>query len=335
MSEELDRFVHGVFTVSRKSGPNDLMVVCPFHTNAEGKPERTGSMAVSIVTGQWFCHTCGEGGGAKRLLRKLQLPENSLSSAFYDKLDGGPSKGRYHLADPRIDSRCRLDESVLGLFDTSPSMPQAVLDWGFTFHTYRAFDLGYDRRHLRITFPLRDFRGNLVGFSGRTLEDHPARYKVYGDREYGAWGITNAPLREKGKIVWNYDRVSAALMQTYDAPILVVEGFKACMWLVQLGFTNTVALLGSAMSDEQRALLERLGGTLYLFLDNDKAGEKKTQIGERLASAGCDVRIPEYPTKQPDTLKRRQVQQAMREAISIIHTPKEKKHDASSFWKEP
>jgi len=307
------------------------MVVCPFHQK-DGRPERTGSLAFSIQTGQWFCHTCGEGGGMRKLLSKLCLPEDTLSSKLFEELDvQGPAKGRFYLTDPRIEARYRLPESVLGLFDTHPGMPQAVLDWGFSYRTFRTFDLGYDKKHLRITFPLRDFQGNLVGFSGRALDDHPARYKVYKEREYGAWGITSTPLEEKGKIIWNYDRVASALMHVYDAPILVVEGFKACMWLVQLGFTNTVALLGSSMSEQQHALLERLGGTLYLFLDNDAAGKKKFAIGERLANTGCSVRVPEYPTPQPDTLTRAQAESAIHCApyISPTRTP----HD--HFRKEP
>lgn len=307
----LESFVRGHFTVSRRSGPQDLMVVCPFHLNKTGKAENTGSLAISIATGMWFCHTCGEGGGVRKLLKRMNLPDTEVPEDALSAPERSP-RGRFYIPNAAVDPACILPESYLGLFDTGSRMPAAVHDWGFSYRTYRSFDLGYDPRHLRVIFPLRDFRGNLVGFSGRALDDHPARYKVYAEREYASWGISHPPLKEKGKLIWNYERVYAAIQSQHRATILVTEGFKACMWLVQLGFPLTIALLGSNMSEEQHSLLERLGGTLYLFLDNDEAGDKKHAIAQRLANTGNDVRVPTYPTKQPDLLTRPQVEEAIR-----------------------
>lgn len=347
MSAELEALVQSLFVVTHRSGKSDWMISCPFHLNRMGLPEATGSLSFSITKGLWYCHTCGEGGGLRKLLGKLGLTEGDISPEILASLEEQrrPLRSPYWTPKVSIDREYRLPESVLGLFDTRPRVPKVCLDWGFTAETIRLFDFGYDRKYLRITFPLRDYLGNLVGFSGRTLGSSKARYKVYGEVEYEGWNLPARPFNDvdetreslengdkgnKSKIIWNYDRVNAALRTTTDAPILVTEGFKACAWLVQLGFPFTVALLGSNMSSAQGALLERLGGTLYLFLDNDTAGEKKHDIGQRLANQGCNVRIPTYPTRQPDTLSVDQVHLAMREAPYIV---KEKNETNGPLWK--
>lgn len=308
---------HALFTVTMP-GKRNVMVVCPFHLNREGVPERTGSLSFNVENGLWFCHTCAVGGGLRKLLRRMGQPEDMVDPGVMALAEQAAApEARPLFPDLTFPPGLILPEETLGLFDTRPKVPAETKRWGLKASTVFHFDIGYDPRNLRVTFPLRDFMGNLVGFSGRALTDHPARYKVYGELEYEKWKLPSLPPAAKGKIIWNYDQVSAALERTWDADILVTEGFKACAWLWQLGFPYTVALLGSNMSEQQQAMLERLGGTLYLFLDNDKAGEKKHLIGQRLASAGCDVRIPTYPTRQPDELKRPQVVEAMRDAALI------------------
>lgn len=323
----LEELARSLFTVTRRSGPHDLMAVCPFHTKDTGEPESTGSLAFSIQTGCWYCHTCGERGGLRTLLRKLGYSLSEVDEELLQYLQAlAPHKPRSPLLwSGQMPNP--LPEAMLGLFDTGNMLPGQMVQWGFRGATIRHFDVGYDPKHVRITFPLRDALGALVGFSGRALGDHPARYKVYGELEYEAWGASRYKPVEKGKLIWNYDRVYPALERIHDADIYVTEGFKACMWLWQQGFRNVVALLGSSMTDEQQALLERLGGVLYLFLDNDKAGRKKFSMADRLVRAGCDVRIPVYPTKQPDQLDRQQILSA-KESAPVHVAAKKEENDA-------
>ena len=95
-------------------------------------------------------------------------------------------------------------------------------------------------------------------------------------------------------------------MSDPDASVFLVEGFKACSWMLQCGYRDTVALMGSYLSDRQRQMLERLGVTVYLFLDNDDAGRKATyRVGNLLKNAmHWKVRIVPYPPghfkTQPD-----------------------------------
>ena len=300
---DLEELAQRLFTISRRSGPNDLMVVCPFHKGKDGGPERQGSLSFSIKNGMWFCHRCGEGGGLRSLLKQMGVLDEEGMELLLEKAQDK--------VDPRIDplwhgvttKDMHVPEDTLGFFD---GIPRQMIAWGFHPKTIQRFEVGYDKKSLRITFPLRDYAGNLLEFSGRALTDHPARYKVYGEVEYERWGLPTYPTARKELIVWNYDRVYPAALHDFRGGTLVVEGFKACMWLWQLGFRRVVALLGSNMSQTQEALLARLGGKLYLFLDNDKAGNKKYMIADRLAKHS-EPYVPKYEGQQPDTLTREQV----------------------------
>jgi len=305
---DLEELANRIFTISRRSGPHDLMVICPFHRGSDGGPEKQGSLSFSIKNGMWFCHKCGEGGGLRSLLKQMGLVDEDgmerLLDEISEKVSPRPQEPLWYGVTPQ---EAHLPESTLGFFD---GIPRQMVEWGFQPRTIQRFEVGYDRKSLRITFPLRDYAGNLLGFSGRALTDHPARYKVYGEVEYGRWGLPNYSPARKEVILWNYDRVYPAVLHDYRGGVIVVEGFKACMWLWQLGFKRVVALLGSNMSQAQEALLARLGGKLYLFLDNDDAGKKKYAIADRL-SKSCEPYVPKYPTLQPDTLNKYQVLSAI------------------------
>jgi DNA primase len=90
------------------------------------------------------------------------------------------------------------------------------------------------------------------------------------------------------------------MTQNEDGPIVVVEGFKACMWLWQAGITNVVALMTKHMSWEQRWMLHKMTDSLILMLDNDAAGVKGTvQICKELEENTTDIRLVEYDAAQP------------------------------------
>ena len=99
-------------------------------------------------------------------------------------------------------------------------------------------------------------------------------------------------------------------------PIYVVEGFKACLWLIQHGYRNTVALMGSFLTRRQFDLLCLLaGGAIILLLDNDAAGRLATyKIGKWLFSAKRKVEICSYhPAKaeEPDALDAQELKETI------------------------
>jgi DNA primase len=82
--------------------------------------------------------------------------------------------------------------------------------------------------------------------------------------------------------------------------IVIVEGFKACMWVYQAGFHNVVALLGHSLTDNQKTILEHVLQPVYLFLDNDpRAWDGCEDAGRKLARS-MPVRVMLYPDRIRD-----------------------------------
>jgi DNA primase len=132
----------------------------------------------------------------------------------------------------------------------------------------------YDRFRRRITFPLCDARGRVLGFGARALgADQQPKY-------------LNSPegdVYHKGRQLFAVDiaRAAAAKSQT----VIIAEGYTDVLALHQAGLKNTVGLMGTAMTPEQVAELARLAPTVLLALDADSAGQEAMIRAERLARA--------------------------------------------------
>jgi DNA primase len=130
----------------------------------------------------------------------------------------------------------------------------------------------YDRFRRRITFPLCDARGRVLGFGARALgADQQPKY-------------LNSPegdVYHKGRQLFALDiaRPAAAKSQT----VIVAEGYTDVLMLHQAGMRNTVGIMGTAMTPEQVGELSRLAPTLLLALDADSAGQEAMVRAERLA----------------------------------------------------
>jgi DNA primase len=121
---------------------------------------------------------------------------------------------------------------------------------------------GYDRFRGRIMFPIRNRRGQVVGFGGRVLDDSVPKY-------------LNSPESEvfhKGNEVYGLYE----LLEKLNKPvrILVVEGYMDVIALSQFGIGYAVATLGTAISKQQVELLFRVTAEIVLCFDGDKAGQQ-------------------------------------------------------------
>lgn len=303
-------------------GTKNIAALCPFHVSSKtGTIESTPSFSMSRETGLWHCFSCHEKGNLRHLLKAAGISYQRIQTEYGFILDEVAKVVPRHLDPlrPNVLSRDPLPESLLGIFHAVPLMLERE---GFTEATLSKFDVGFDTHNMRITYPLRDMIGQLVGISGRAVNYDPntLRYKVY-DREYTAWGLPErlGAAAERRAILWNIDRLFPALRDTLYPPVVVVEGFKACMWLDQAGVKNVVALLGSYMSEEQQWILEVMGAQVYLMLDNNEAGQKGMKyIGKRLAK-GLDVRVVEYrqgvEEAQPSDLTVNEINDAVGSAV--------------------
>ncbi len=124
----------------------------------------------------------------------------------------------------------------------------------------------YDMFSRRITFPLWDKDGHIVGFSARIYRGEKDVSKYMNSRESG--------LFKKGETLYNFH--NARDVAKREKKMIVVEGFMDAIRISSIGIKNVVALQGTAMTSEQVDLLKKLRVPVILCLDNDNAGEIAT-----------------------------------------------------------
>ncbi|MFN5630472.1 MAG: DNA primase, partial [Sphingomonadales bacterium] len=120
----------------------------------------------------------------------------------------------------------------------------------------------YDRFRGRLMIPIRDPRGRVIAFGGRILGAGEPKYLNSPD----------TPLFDKGRTLYNLDRASAASRSS--GRVIVVEGYMDVIALAQAGFEEAVAPLGTALTEQQIAMLWRMVPKPLLCFDGDSAGQK-------------------------------------------------------------
>ncbi len=120
----------------------------------------------------------------------------------------------------------------------------------------------YDRFRDRIMFPIRNVKGECVGFGGRVLGDEKPKYL----------NSPETPVFSKGRELYGlYEARTALREQGY---VLVTEGYMDVVALAQLGFPNAVATLGTACTPEHVQKLFRFTDSVVFSFDGDAAGRR-------------------------------------------------------------
>jgi DNA primase len=168
----------------------------------------------------------------------------------------------------------------------------------------------YDRFRDRVMFPITDARGRVIAFGGRALEkDVPAKYL----------NSPETPLFHKGDNLYN---LATARQATHNgSPLIVVEGYVDVIAMVTAGFGGAVAPLGTALTENQLALLWKMADEPILCFDGDRAGQKAAYRAADLALPnllpGKSLRFALLPEGQdPDDLARSGGRVAIEEVIS-------------------
>jgi len=148
----------------------------------------------------------------------------------------------------------------------------------------------YDRFRNRVIFPVFDYRGKVIGFGGRVLDDSKPKY-------------LNSPetlVFQKGTNLYGLNFAIKSKMQ--ERYFIIVEGYMDLITLHQYGITNVVASLGTALTTNQARLLRRYADKVIISYDADIAGQAATMRGlDILKDAGFDVRVLSIPQgKDPD-----------------------------------
>ncbi len=131
----------------------------------------------------------------------------------------------------------------------------------------------YDRFRDRIMFPIRNVKGECIGFGGRVLGDDKPKYL----------NSPETPVFHKGSELYGLYEARTAIREAGFA--LVTEGYMDVVALAQLGFENAVATLGTACTAEHIAKLLRFTDSVVFSFDGDAAGR-------RAARKALDAAIP-------------------------------------------
>ncbi len=123
----------------------------------------------------------------------------------------------------------------------------------------------YDRFRGRLMIPIRDSQGRTIGFGGRVLQEDPERPQP----KY--INSPQTPLFDKSEVLYGLDMARKAIRDQNLA--VIVEGYMDVLMSHQVGVTNVVAGMGTALTEAQMRLVKRYSGNITLALDPDAAGD--------------------------------------------------------------
>lgn len=152
----------------------------------------------------------------------------------------------------------------------------------------------YDRFRDRVMFPLKDHRGRVVGFSGRTLKPDVKEAKYINSPE--------TALYHKSKMLFGYSELLQEIRK--QRVVIVVEGELDVISSTQAHVNHVVAIKGSALTEDHAQLLERVADQVLLALDTDSAGVEATKRAIAVSKTRrYELRVVQLPDgKDPDDL---------------------------------
>jgi DNA primase len=169
----------------------------------------------------------------------------------------------------------------------------------------------YDRFRNRIIFPVFDYRGKVIGFGGRVLDDSKPKY-------------LNSPETSLFKKGTNLYGLNFTIKKDTSRTLIIVEGYMDCISLHQQGINNVVASLGTALTVNQAKLIKRYADKVIISYDADAAGQMATMRGlDILKQVGLEIKVLTVPQgKDPDEFVRNNGREAffklINEALPLI-----------------
>ena len=315
----------------KKKGQN-YWGCCPFHG------EKTPSFSVNPGKSMFYCFGCHEGGDIFKFIMKIEncsfmdalkllagrygipIPEkqktaaeiarekqrnsiysaNELASKFFQACLtktaygepalaylAGRGIGKEIIAGFGIGYALNNFTALVSSLAKRGCQPQVLEAAGLAA---RGRDGYYDKFRNRVIIPIRDARGRIVGFGGRVLDNSTPKYLNTAETQWF----------NKRRVVFGLDIAFKAISKIGRA--VVVECYMDAISLHAAGFDNVVASMGTAFSQEQAKLLQRLADEVIFCYDSDSAGRKASVRAVSIArEAGLKVRIAGVPDgKDPD-----------------------------------
>lgn len=329
--------VIGSYLKLEKAGIN-FKACCPFHN------EKTPSFFVSPNRDSYHCFGCSKGGDIFSFVQEIEgvdfvaalkslaeragvelIPERaenkSVKDRLFELLDRAASfysdtLTKAPLVKDYLHGRGLSDDTIekfrVGFVpDAWRTIVAYLRDQGFTDSEIEQSGLAikgepkpgqrevpfYDRFRSRVMFPVRDGGGRVIGFSGR----------IYGATDETVAKYINTPqtlLYDKSKALYGFDLAKLSIRQKNVC--VLVEGQMDLVLSHQAGLTNTVAVSGTALTEEHLRSLRRLADTLVMAFDGDMAGIRAAKRAVEMALLlEFEVKVAELPDgKDPADLVR-------------------------------
>ncbi|AVN65009.1 DNA primase [Mesoplasma florum] len=172
----------------------------------------------------------------------------------------------------------------------------------------------YDIFTDRIMFPIRNENKELIGFSGRIIETNSEKPKYLNTKE--------TPVFSKRKIAYNFSE--AIKSARVKKELIVLEGYMDVISLHKNGIDNTIALMGTALSQYHVSIFKNIKGTIKMFLDGDEPGIKgNIEASQTLILNNQKVLVVNNPTNNdPDELikqgKKAEIEKMISEALNPL-----------------
>jgi len=294
--------VVGSYVELKKAGGN-FKAPCPFHD------EKSPSFVVSPQKQIYHCFGCGAGGDSVKFVmeyEKLNYPEalEKLADSYNFTLTYTDNKHNK----PRSQVMDSLNEWYKNLLNSKPTALEYIKERGIYESSVEKFGIGYAPDSIatinyvksqmftmneavemgvigydggrnfarfieRITFPIHSANGSLVGFGGRTITGHQAKYV----------NSPETPYFNKSRLLYAYHLAKQALYKRSE--IIITEGYLDVIMLHQAGFDNAVATLGTALTVEHLPLLRKGDPRVVMAYDGDSAGRAAALKAAKLLSA--------------------------------------------------
>lgn len=309
----------------------NMVGLCPFHG------EKTPSFNIYTENGSFYCFGCGVGGDVITFIMKIEnldyidavkflaqragmnMPEDGYDDSmsalrkrifeanraaarfFHSTLYSENGRNGLAYLRGRALSERTIRRFGLGYADANRySLVNHLKSLGFKNNEIVQANLAYqnkngnisDRFFDRVMFPIIDLRGNVIAFGGRIMTDAKPKYLNTSD----------TPVFKKSSNLFSLNNAKNSDGRT----LILCEGYMDVIALNQAGFTNAVATLGTALTQEQALLMKRYADEVIICYDSDEAGQKATAraIGF-LRNAGLLIRVINIPEgKDPDEFLR-------------------------------
>ncbi|MDD5032508.1 MAG: DNA primase [Candidatus Pacebacteria bacterium] len=239
--------------------------------NPEARNERTRLLELMSDAGDFYKRCLLQNPDVFNYLRKRGLSEETIKN-FNIGFAPAEETGWRHL----LNFLKEKGYSVSEMEKTGMAVKKTVSDY-------------YDRFRGRIMFPLKDFSGRVVGFSGRIFASPSVSLAKEGTEKAKYINTPQTILYDKSKILYGFD--SAKLEIGKKDFCVLVEGQMDVIMSQQAGVLNTVAVSGTALTENHLLTLGRLTKKLVMAFDSDEAGIKASKRSVDMAlSAGFEVR---------------------------------------------